>query len=482
MSEALRVLKPGGHALVWALPRTSHWTGMALENAGFEIRDTIHHVFSTGFPKSQNIGKAIDKAAGAEREVVGIKTFADGTSQRATARAGINSEQKGQAYETAPATEDAKKWEGYGSGLKPAHEVWFLCRKPLSEKTIVENVLRWSTGALNIDRSRVVTDNELNENGRLSKTERIGVGSDSKLQGLQKENTHVEELSEKSKKPSDVRQDLQSKINNGENELSLEGRENETSGRLHFSQQDQHNGTQGCNGKTSGQEIDRERSSASLESQKGRQQSGEFGGNKSGAPHNEVPQQEKQKNWEAGASIGRWPSNFVHDGSEEVLARFPETETHAGTDKQGHPGGTFFGGMQKFGQGQKRIAGKGSAARFFKSLPPDPFVYMAKPSTRERNAGLEGMTNGHPTLKGQALMRYFITLITPPGGTVIDFFMGSGSTGVAAKSLGFDFIGIELEPEYFEIAKARIEATQPFVEAKQKPQKEILKEQQSLPL
>lgn len=116
MVEAKRVLKPGGHALVWALPRTSHWTATALENAGFEIRDVITHLFSSGFPKSANISKALSK-----------KTEVDA----------------------------ARQWEGFGTALKPASEHWILVRSPLAMKTVAENVKRVGVGALNIDECKI---------------------------------------------------------------------------------------------------------------------------------------------------------------------------------------------------------------------------------------------------------------------------------------------------------------------------------------
>lgn len=160
MEEALRVMKPGAYGLVWALPRTSHWTGMALEDAGFEVRDCVYHLFGSGFPKSLNVGKAIDKMQGNERAVAPPKQFADGTTQRATARAGIYSEEKGQAENTV----GTGVWEGYGTALKPAVECWWLVRKPLTESTVAKNVLEYGTGALNIDASRIkgLSDKELN--------------------------------------------------------------------------------------------------------------------------------------------------------------------------------------------------------------------------------------------------------------------------------------------------------------------------------
>lgn len=114
MRECLRVLKPGAHGLVWAIPRTSHWTATALEDAGFEIRDVVTHLFGTGFPKSLNIGKAINKS-----------------------------------------DSESSKWQGWGTALKPASEHWILVRKPCSEKTVASNVLLHGTGGINIDASRI---------------------------------------------------------------------------------------------------------------------------------------------------------------------------------------------------------------------------------------------------------------------------------------------------------------------------------------
>ena len=138
--EIFRVLKPGGHALVWALPRTSHWTGFAVENAGFEIRDRHSHFFGTGFPKSSNIAKQIDKSLGVEPTVVGSAK---------------------------PTSPEAKEWEGWGTALKPACEDWWLCRKPF-KGAAYRNVMKNSTGALNIDACRIPTEEKLTR--KLGKT------------------------------------------------------------------------------------------------------------------------------------------------------------------------------------------------------------------------------------------------------------------------------------------------------------------------
>ena len=160
MRECLRVLRPGGHALVWALPRTSHWTATAIEDAGFEIRDVVMHIFGSGFPKSLDVSKAIDKSAGAEREVTGRYIH----PRDGVAYSGEHEQPQGMGTSfasgvrspilTAPATDAAKQWEGWGTALKPAGENWILARKPLIG-TVAENVVEHGTGALNIDATRV---------------------------------------------------------------------------------------------------------------------------------------------------------------------------------------------------------------------------------------------------------------------------------------------------------------------------------------
>jgi DNA methylase len=158
MTECYRLLKPGAHALVWALPRTSHWTAIALEEAGFEIRDVGVHLFGTGFPKSLDVSKAIDAAAGAEREITRVR--------RRVATGRGHQGEGGYAFgenfaETRPATDAAIQWSGWGTALKPAAEHWILARKPLGEGTVAANVLEWETGALNIDGCRIISDDKL---------------------------------------------------------------------------------------------------------------------------------------------------------------------------------------------------------------------------------------------------------------------------------------------------------------------------------
>ena len=374
MCEALRVLKPGGHALVWALPRTSHWTALALEDAGFEVRDAVLHCFGTGFPKSKDISKFIDKAAGEEREVVGEKGGRYATPKQdfrgGKHHAGADTPTALFNTITAPATDAAKKWAGWGSALKPSQEIWWLCRKPL-DGTLAANTLKHGVGGLNIDGCRVGSDT--------IQTNRYNVGGDmTSLHGSQAGNEYV-----------------------------------------------------------------------------------------------------------SSTHTGRWPSNFllshspscVHidtDDDTDLWACVPGCPVRAMDMQSGPSGGCApasgptLGKLGKHGiygkatgENMSKVAFHGKvdgASRFFMRFDPNdaPFVYQAKANTKDRNAGVESR-NTHPTVKSTSLMAYLCRLVTPPGGVVLDPFMGSGSTGVAALREGFRFIGIEREQEYFDIATQRIE-------------------------
>lgn len=349
MQEVYRVLKPGAHALVWALPRTSHWTAMACEDAGFEIRDSILHLFSSGYPKSHNISKSIDQYFGAEREVVGVTQHPDGRPRNHVHQdEGIHG--GGQTRNgiglpvTAPVTEAAKQYQGWGSALAPAHETWWLCRKPLSESTLAKNVLRWGTGGINIDGCRI------------------------------------------------------------------EGESWGTRPKYRLT-------SKGVSG-------------------------GAFG-------NPDAPKQERLDGI-AEYTQGRWPKNVLLDGSEAVTSQFPVAPGQQSAVTGEEPTGSGFSGkVYSTMHGtrhphQPRQETETSAARFY---------YCSKASSEDR-----GVNNSHPTVKSTNLMCYLIRLITPPGGTVLDPFMGSGSTGKAAVLEGKAFLGIEQEEEYYTIATSRITA------------------------
>lgn len=332
--ECLRVLKPGGYLLAFAGTRTQHRMAINIEDAGFEIRDLISWVYGSGFPKSLNISKAIDKAAGAEREVIGTAT--SGEMQNAK---GQNSrpwhENKNESGKieyniTAPATDAAKEWEGFGTALKPAFEPITVARKPF-KGTVVNNVLEWGTGGLNIDGCRVGESGGRNN------------GSKPAEDGYQKNEIFGK------RKPAE-RQDY---------------------------------------------------------------------------------------------GVGRFPANFIHDGSDEVMALFPETTSGASKPEyiQKESENRAMSGKNYERRVPLRDKDTGSAARFF---------YTAKASASER-----GKDNTHTTVKPLALMRYLVRLVTPPGGLVYDPFAGSGTTIIAAIEEGFTAIGSDLEPEHCKIFKGR---------------------------
>ncbi len=400
---ALRVAKPGAHLLAFGGTRTWHRLAAAIEDAGWEIRDTVMWVYGSGFPKSLDVSKAIDKAAGAEREVVGHKIYAGPAGNNDNFGVGDNSSNPGKRSITAPATPKAAQWDGWGTALKPAWEPIIVARKPLCG-TVAANVLEWGTGAIWIDGCRV-------------------------------------EMANNDKSTARARN------------LAIQG---------------------------------------------GNFKAGRF---------------ETDGVMAGGHSAGRWPANLIlsypqdeHDaagnplpnpGKEEVVGCFPMTGSGAFpakiTGKSEFQWRRSANGNGKPFEQEPRKTDSGSSARYFQHCPWDEndeatrLYYCAKASRSERNAGLGGMPengkvfngksdhnsgkapgsvedkfstqpqqNQHPCCKPLSLMQYLCRLITPPNGTVLDPFLGSGTTGCASILEGFNFTGIEMETDYLDIARARI--------------------------
>jgi DNA modification methylase len=293
-AECLRVLKPGGHLLAFGGSRTYHRMVVAIEDSGFEIRDQIAWIYSSGFPKSKNVALAIDKGEGHPNRGKAIPTASKYQTSDLEETNKLTSNPV-PPYEAK--SEVAQQWEGWGTALKPAHEPIVVARRPLIG-TVANNVLTYGTGALNIDGSRVGTEIVT--------------------------------------------------INTFDNGAKP------------------------------------------------------FGG-AIGEPFSSRQQQ------------GRWPANVIHDDLEEEWSRF---------------------------------------------------FYCAKANKKERNAGTDG-ANNHPTVKPLKLMRYLVKLVTPPGGIVLDPFLGSGTTAMAAVMEGFDWVGCEMTEEYWPIIEARIEWAK--TEAKKSP-------------
>jgi DNA modification methylase len=394
-AEAMRVAKPGAHLLAFGGTRTYHRLACAIEDAGWEIRDCVMWVYGSGFPKSHDVSKAIDKAAGAERgnergltSDNGKSLWSAGTMRCTQCGKSLGSQQGNcKCPPAAPATDAARQWSGWGTALKPAWEPVIVARKPLVG-TVAENVLRHGTGAINVDGCRVASSDQI---------------------------------------------------------AAVTGKATLCGTRDGYDRPWKHD--------PAALAARQERANAAIEKAN---------------------------------TLGRWPANLIHDGSEEVVGLFPESKSTPFPEQKrtGHNSTTFCksGGTINDAYIGGGFSDSGSAARFF---------YCAKASKADRDEGCEGIDekhvgdegrhtmsgpmpvnytakdgigrtlprrNHHPTVKPTALMRYLCRLVTPPGGVVLDPFCGSGSTGKAAILEGFGFIGIERESEYAEIARARIAA------------------------
>ena len=430
--QCFRVLKPGGHLLAFGGTRTYHRIAVAIEDAGFEVRDSIHWTYGSGFPKSMNISKAIDKQAGAKREIIGYSkgvVVEDNQGYGGIARGGVGVEQKSADIPvTAPSTPDAQKWDGWGTALKPAHEPIVVARKPLSEKTVAQNVLKWGTGAINIDGSRV-----------------SGEKGDGNWQG-------VSNVSAKDQ------------IYAGGWDGSVQGQEPITAdgfiGRWPANVILTH--SHGCIQKAGSSEIIGGGAKAS---------SGFVNG------------------YENDGFAGKEITNAVWQCVEGCpVLNFPQTaSTGNGTTTGFRKGGNneHSVGLAGKKQAAEGYADGGSAARYFTQTAYDeidfpPFIYQAKASSRERSEGLGdletkqtvgggGLTdvgdkygsikapakNFHPTVKPVSLMRHLVRLVTPQGGLVLDPFLGSGTTAVAALLENCQWVGCELTEEYWSIIEGR---------------------------
>jgi DNA modification methylase len=332
--ECLRILKPGGHLLASNSPRMYHRMAIGLEDAGFEIRDQIMWVYGSGFPKSHNIGKKIDN------------------------------------------------WEGWGTALKPAHEPIVMARKPLSEKSIAENVLKHGTGGINIDDSRI-----------------------------EFEDTKNAATNPKFRKENNYKMPEPGQESNGAVKFTSSKNEYDTSGRfpanIIFDEE-------------AGQILDEQ------------------------APL-------------TGSAFKAKRKKDVEGGSGASLMReHKEGEDNGYRDERGGASRFFY-----CPKASKKDRNEGLDG--FELKEPQSLQFAKDGSFKENKTAKSGIqqrilrANNHPTVKPTDLMRYLIKLVTPPNGTVLDPFMGSGSTGKAAVRAGFNFVGIEKEQEYMDIAKARIE-------------------------
>ena len=399
-AECKRVLKPGGFHVFWALPRTSHWTATAMENAGLEISGKLYHIFGSSMPHGVNIAKALDAAAGViPTEIIGQST-GQGYSSLAEKvhESGARPYVKGLPAEHtdrniyAPVTELAKKYMGWNSALKASLEEYIVGRKPLIG-TYVENITTYGTGAYNIGATRVGVESE-DAKGRIKRW------TPTVLFSHTPECVYLGTMQVKSSSRPTIASPTALGQGSGWNQ--------------HANRPVEHPGHADTNGEET---VERwacppECSVRILEMQSGKNKGGTY----------RPPTARKRERY------------FESKGEHASTSNAPDN-----------------------------YGDEGSATRYFPIFPPDDDVlwrYLPKPSVAEANKGLpRGMRNKHPTKKGISLFYWILTLICPPGGVVLDPFCGSGPTLVAGLEAGFDVIGIDADPESIAVARARAEHT-----------------------
>lgn len=415
--ECLRVIKPGGILLSFGGTRTFHRLTCAIEDAGWEIRDCMMWLHGQGFPKSANISKQIDKAAGVEREVVGVKPgheefagrktkghidFKNGTDgfDRPWLHDDIAREHYHEA--TAPATDEAKLFDGYGTALKPAWEPIILAMKPI-DGTYAENALKHGVSGINVDGGRVGTDSvrtQERSDAKHKQSNSLGAA----WSGDVDDSLHVGRFPANviwSHHPECVQVGMKKVKGSGWAESGSKESENRA---------------------MSGPNYEREPKPDAFVDEDGL---------------------ETVEDWKC------------HPGCPSQ--QFPDSKGQQG-DLVGHdserqsPNGCY--GKMGAAVDHLKRDDSGSASRFFQSFPPDTsrMFYCAKAGASER-----GDYNNHPTLKPLRLMEYLCKLTkTPTGGVVLDPFLGSGTTALACVNTGRMFVGIEQDQASFEIAVRRL--------------------------
>lgn len=382
-AECLRVMKPGAYGLVWAIPRTSHWTGTALEDAGFEVRDVVSHLFGSGFPKSHSVSMSIDKTL----KKIGHRGAAFTTAGDGKGRGGqdMKGNKPGQLGQHEALSEEAQQWQGWGTALKPASEHWILVRKPLIG-TVAKNILEHGVGALNIDATRIGTS------GGLTKPTKSAGGKRDRWEGNQAFGKEAWE---------------------------------ETGGRWPANVVLSHDADCKLVGSVEGPGYAINRFTDGAKP---------FGDG-AGHPYESESVSETVERW---ACVPECPVRMLDSQTGILKSGDP-------TGSSRNEGGNLLAGRGK-GVPLSGFGDSGGASRFF---------YCAKAPKREKNEGLDG-ENKHPTVKSLKLMRYLLKLISPPGAYVVDPFMGSGSTGVAAVGIGLNFLGMEQDVESLDTARVRI--------------------------
>lgn len=394
--EAIRVLKPGGHLLAFGGTRTFHRLTVALEDAGFDIRDCLMWLYGSGFPKSHDVSKAFDKAAGVEREVLGMRHVTRNIGEVRPVH-----EQAGHGTEvpiTEPVTDEAKQWNGWGSALKPAWEPIVMAQKPM-EGTYVENLRKWGVGALNIDGSRI------GGGGGTTRSEQAPYPKNA--DGTEDRSGSWARTGHDILDTGAGRWPANFMLSHTPDCVELGTRRIEASGMFPTRRSSPQATSFGVGRPTEG----------------GARPSGDGDGLETIASWACVPTCPVLM---LDTEAGDRPSTLTGRADPSARHANPSSvETHAGS----------FGFLDGIG-GAPVYADGGGPSRFF---------YTAKASRADRGKG-----NTHPTVKPVEIMRYLVRLVTPPAGLVLDPFAGSGTTGQAALSAGFRCVLVEKSPEYVE--------------------------------
>ncbi len=496
-AEVLRVLKPGGHCVAFGSSRAYHRLACAIEDAGFEIRDCIFYLYGSGFPKSHNVSKGIDRIAGAEREVVGERKLT-GTA-RIKGGGGYTVESAAGNYKTAdvrdvfpitaPATDAARQWEGWGSALKPACEPCVLARKPLSEKSIAANVLRWGCGGLNIDATRIPHNGEPSGTavrrtyGFTENTERA---VESEARGkIRDRSDHLKKAEPKASDnlgrwPANVCTD-------GSDEV-LAGFPGMSGGQPRDDR-----GTGGIWGEGNGVPCGPQHGDSGSAARYFYTAKADQAERHAGLDRHEMVSivgewENAALNLQLRVDTGQYPPRVIAVSGTPTSSASEWNTWLFGSENEGRSlsgckfttetaisSTTIFKTLSFLARSTTSeniaaanfAAGKcGSPAGNAESSTQSVHITSGEtaylpgaapaPSGTQFTISVSEGRSTHPTVKPVSLMQWLVRLVTPPGGTVLDPFMGSGSTGIACQREQFDFIGCELSPEYAAIAEQRL--------------------------
>lgn len=491
-AECLRVLKPGGHLLAFSGTRTYHRMASAIEDAGFEVRDMIEWVYASGFPKSLNIGKAVDKLQGNERIKTGeIKHHAQKGVAVAEERGAIGGGAFGQAKDE-EITKGTSEWEGWGTALKPAHEPICMARKPLAEKTVAENCLKWGVGGINIDESRVEFGDETDS--RIGTDALAGGSKESMYGGYSNiKDKNIQMYKGNGRFPANLIHDNSEEVRECFPDTKSQQRTGKRSGKETgimgaFAGQDEvtMGHTDSGNASRFFKSIIYQAKSSKSERNKGLDSIVLVDILRVWNENNTTKEEKLIRLMVTGISpqkviaesgvqlknANEWNTclfgKHLMEKYQEDIKSITKTETNSITTSQTLSWlihlltneYTVGVNLETENGGNPAVNVENSNSLIITINETMALVLGVKDvvSGTQLKISVKEGSNIHSTVKPIALMEYLIKMVTPKGGVVLDMFAGSGSTLVAAKQNGFQYIGIELTPEYIPIIEARLNA------------------------